>query len=418
MVVRPARIAGVIAIALAGCDRDPIAQLSPLDPVSVSPQNAYAGAPVTIKSARFSELPSVEVWADTFQLAMLARGGDSVVVELPRRARGSYTLQLGKNGLPLGGVEIAGYVGFKAITKTLGLYLGVNPIGVRASVIAGNYGRDGFAGDVLEILPGTGAVSTLMSGFRLGDAGWQRTPGSTPDPSVVLLQPITGNLQAWRLLPVPRVVDTLPYTSSRHAAVFNDSTYFRALHHWVESVRPDGRIVYHGTYEETHEVIISPTNDRATLRVNGSATGPPVFNTASGDTAYHVRQLFRSYGAAFSPAGDTLWMLGVTRDDRRSSMVMLNARRGELLKQVVFDDIPVAAMRRDPNGGRIFILAWEFPESTVDLIVIDEQTLDVIGHVEGPVCDAWCDWSVVAIGIDGVFVVHPQGIFEFEYGNF
>ncbi len=349
---------------------------------------------------------------------MLARGEDSVVVELPRRARGSYTLQLGRNGYPLGGVEIAGYVGFKAITRMLGPYLGVWPEGGRASVIAGNYSRDGLAGDVLQILPGTGAVSTLMSGFRLGDASWQRTPGTTPDPSIVLLQPITGNLQAWRLLPVPQVVDTLPFVSFRHTAVLNDTTYLLGFHHRVQTRRPDGSVIYDGTYEETHEIILSPTKDRATLRVNGSPTGPPVFNTATGDTAYHVRQLFRSYGAAFSEAGDTLWMLGVTRGDFRPSMVMLNARTGEQLKQVFFDDdIPAAAMRRDPDGGRIFILAWKFPESTVDLVVVDEETLGVVGHVKGPLCDQWCDWSVVAVGSDGVFVVHPQGIFEFEYAR-
>ena len=415
-VMKFARLVSISVLMAAACDRDPVAHLPPLHPVSVEPQSAYAGGRITIKSARFRDLDSVHVFVDTFQLATHARGDDSVVVVLPRSARGSYTLRLGRNGLPLGEIEIAGYVGFKPITRFIGNYLDVWPEGGRASVIAGNY-RDNVVADVLQVMPATGLISTLVSGFPIG---WDvpRTPGRTHNDGVVLLQPRAGNAQAWRLLPGAQVVDTLPFENLRHAAVFNDSTYFRAFHHRVETRRFDGRYLYMGTYEETHEVILSPTRDRATLRVNGSQTGPPVFNMATGDTAYHVRQLFRSYGAAFSEHGDTLWMLGVTPNDLRSSLVMLNARTGVLLKQIFFDDdVSAEAMRRDAGGGRIFILDWKFPESPVNLLVLDEQTLDVIGQVDGPVCadDFTCRWFVVAVGIDGVFVVHPRGIYAFDY---
>jgi hypothetical protein len=98
--------------------------------------------------------------------------------------------------------------------------------------------------------------------------------------------------------------------------------------------------------------------------------------------------------------------------------VMLNARTGTLFKQIYFDhDHPAEAMRRDPEGKRIFVFAWDWQSANLpfELLVLDEKTLDVIGRVAGPVCDESCGWSVVAVGIDGVFVVHPRGIFAFDY---
>ena len=416
MLSRLARVGLLCAITSVACDRDdPVAHLPPFYPVDVAPQAVYAGGSITIKSARFRNLDSLHIFADTFLLTTLARDDDSVVVSFPRNARGTYELKLGRNGMPLGEVEIAGYRGFKPITQFIGSYLDVWPEGGRASVIAGNHypGRDN---DVLRILPATGSITTLVSGFPIG---WDapRTPGRTPDDAVVLLQPHNGNAQAWRLLPAAHVVDTLPFENVRHAAVFNDSTYLRSSAHIVETRRFDGRYIYRNTYEGTNEVILSPTRDRATVRLNATPKGPPVFNMVTGDTAYHVRELFTSNGAAFSQNGDTLWMLGSTADDHfRRSMVMLNARTGTLLKQIFFDaDHPADAMRRDADGGRIFVSTWDYPERYIKLLVLDDQTLDLIGHVDGPLCDSQCQWSVVAVGIDGVFVVHPRGIFAFDY---
>ena len=411
-----------VAATLTGCDRDPIAGKPHIGPAAVSPHNAYAGAPVTIRAAGLEKLQSVEIWTDTFPLTVLARGGDSVVAELPRTARGSYTLQLGKNGPPLGGVNIIGYVGEKPTPRLLGFYLDVWPAGTSASVVTSisQFEPEWQAGEIFELRPGTGTMTRLVSGFRNSDASYSRLPGRTPDPNVYLLQPFNTAqpVQVWRMLPTPQVLDTLSFVNFRHAALFNDSITFIGLHHRVET-RTSNRLIYQGSYEETHEVIISPTRDRATLRVNGSQTGPPVFNTATGDTAYHVRSLFRSYGAAFSANGDTLWMMGVTRT-HVPVVVMLRARTGEVLKQAEFAGIPFTAMRRDPNGGRLFIFAYDYPQEPIgtELVVIDDQTLEVRGRVAGPVCDGWCDWSVVAVGLDGVFVVQPRAIYEFDYQRF
>jgi hypothetical protein len=404
----------------AACDRDPVAELPALNPVSVSPQNSYAGGRVTIRSGQFAQLPSIEILADTIPLNVAVRGGDSVVVEIPRTFRGSFSLRLGKNGPALGAIEIAGYAGEKPTPQLLGFYLDVWPEGGRASVLATISQTDArwISGEVFQLLPGPTAMTPLVSGFRMSDPGSTRLPGRTPDQAVLVLQPFNTlqPAQVWRMMPTPHVIDTLSFSNFRHAALFNDSVRFAGAHHWIETYR-SGRLVYRGTYEETHEVIISPTRDRATLRVNGSPTGPPVFNTTTGDTAYHVRPLFRSYGAAFSQNGDTLWMLGVTRAPLTPAMVMLNARTGAILKQVEFPGVPALAMRRDPAGGRLFVFAYAYPQepSQTELLVVDDRTLQIIGRVNGPICDRWCDWAVVAVGIDGVFVVQPRAIYEFDY---
>ena len=408
--------------ALAACDRDPVADV-PVLPVTVSPARAYAGGPVTIRSAAFAQRQNIEIWVDTFRLTTLRAAGDTVVVALPASVRGQQLLRLGRDGLALGSVEVAGYAGRRTINRQLGIYLAAWPQGGRASVIAGPAPNGDSAwsnGEVWQLFPATGEFKTLVTGFRVGYDN-PRIPGPTPDPGVVVLQPIGGSAaQTWRLLPSPQIVDTLPEGNTRHLAVFNDSTYLRATHHYVYSAHTPARWLYHAAYEETHEIILSPANDRATLRVNGSETGPPVFDMMTGDTAYHVRDLYRSYGAAFSQNGDTLWMLGVTRPPAyETAVLMLNARTGEVYERAVLtEDHYAVHMRRDPDTGRLFIFSTRYPEFAADLTVRDDRSLELLGRIHGPRaggCSNACEFGLVVLGVDGLFIVTPREIMEFDY---
>jgi hypothetical protein len=150
---------------------------------------------------------------------------------------------------------------------------------------------------------------------------------------------------------------------------------------------------------------------------------------ASGDTAYHVRQLFRSYGASFSADGDTLWMIGATRAGvpglpyfvAESELVMLDAASGSELGRLEFPHHQVQAMRHDRDAGRLFVAAMPVDapfDAPIDLLVVDAHTLRIIGRVEAPrdlTCESWCSSAVVAVGPQGVFVVYPRGIYEFDY---
>lgn len=421
------RYAALIAI-LSACDHLP--EDSPIGLVTVTPSEVYAGGTITLRSSDFRPTDSVQVFADTVALEIVLRDGDSIVARLPHTARGAVSLRVQDPQSPItANIDVAGYSGYAPITADIGFYLDVWPEGGAASIIGGN---DQF--DVLQLDPATGATRTVLSGFTLGGGG-TRTPGRTPDPRVVLLQPRqTGNLQAWRLFPTPQLEYELPTTNPRHAALFNDSTVFHGFHHFVvvQRIRAGAPVwppVYQGTYEETNEVILSPTNDRATLRVNGSVTGPPVFDMATGDTAYHVRQLYRSYGAAFSANGDTLWMIGATRERiqgpefsiSETMVLVLNARTGQELRRAYFPGSDLSAMRRDPDDGRLFIAA--IPDfapfaAPLDLLIVDETDLSLLGHVQVPrtqTCLSFCSGAVVAAGREGVFIVQSGHIFKFDY---
>lgn len=411
---------------LLACNDGPVEDLPVVNP-TISADKVYAGATLIAHAPNLAQRADSVVWAGTLPASVIARGGDSIVFILPSTVKGRFTVSLGSDGRePLGSVEASGFVERRPVAADLGFYVDVYPEGPVASLITGNRNND-----VQQFFPKTRGVKLLLHNYRLGDAD-TRTPGRTPDPAIVLLQPTSGNLEQWRLLPTPVNVGSFPATNPRHFALFNDSTGLLGTHHWVEIRRYRGAaiplVLYHGIYEETHEVIISPKRDLATLRVNGSPTGPPVFDMIKADTAYHVRQLFRSYGAAFSANGDTLWMLGAvpeydqTWQDYRTLLLQLDAHTGRELKRFTFATSIALAMRRDPGDGRIFVAAMPGgapSDAPIELYVIDEKSFVQLGHVSAPpelTCASWCGLAVLAVGMDGVFLVEPKSwVYEFEY---
>lgn len=403
-----------VTACLIGCSDGPITPEQP----AVWPEIVWAGGDVLIRSRALRGVDHPKILADTMVLEVQAAGADSAVVRIPGGARGTYTLRLGGiRGRALGNLTVLGFNGRRLIEPGIGTYLLVWPEGSNASIIGG------ASGTIYHLTPATGEVRPVLTGYwGGGDAA--RLPGRTPDPELLLLQPIDGSdVEKWRLLPEPQLLGTLPATNDRHFAQLSDSVVLFGYHHRVETRRLRGtelELRYLASYEETHEVIISPSRDRATLIVNGSATGPPVFDTQTGDTAYHVRQLFRSYGVAFSTAGDTLWMVGVN-NQLASKVVVLDARSGSELSHAEFPDYGIINMRKDPAASRLFITAmpkgaaWDAPPV---LLVIDAKTLQINGRVEVPQDVApysQCAYCVVAVGSDGVFLVEPGAVWAFDY---
>ena len=416
--VRAAPLA--VLIAATACADDPTAVERP----GVWPEVAWAGGDVVVRSTELRGATDPAIFADTIELQLIAAAGDSAVVRVPGHARGGYTLRLGsRHGAGLGSVRVLGYAGRRLIHPWIGTHLLVWPEHTSASIIGGAHGN------IYHLAPGTGVVRTLLTGYW-GGVEAARLPGRTPDPEVLLLQPADGSpAEKWRVLPQLQQLGTVPAVNQRHLAQLSDSVLLFGYHHRVETHRVRGSALelrYVAAYEETSEVVISPTGDRASIIVNGSPTGPPVFDTQSGDTAYHVRQLFRSYGLAFSTDGDTLWMLGV--DDRlESKLVVLDARSGEEREQAALSDYDAISMRKDPWSPRIFITA--LPKGAAwgtapFLLVVDARSLRVTGRVAFPAevsPFSQCDYCVIAVDQTGVFVVDPGGyhgqatVYSFDY---
>lgn len=410
----------VLALAAAACGPSPAVEEPPLH-APVLEARIWAGTTVTVRSPRIAKPGALPVVAESGVLDVAHAGGDSVVVVIPKTAVGPMTLTLSDaRRTVVAKLDVAGFLG-RTATPDIGHYPFVWPEGGRASIIGGS------GGAVLRYEPGLGRLSTLLTGYTVSSTAGARTPGRTFDPALLLLQPIgRPDVEKWRLLPTPQVLDTLPFWVNRQIALLNDTLLLYATSHQVRlhHARNAGPWSYLATYEDTHEIVISPRRDLATLRVNGSGTGPPVFDLVRGDTAYHVRQLFRSYGARFSPNGDTLWMVGVTRgratplDPYPGLLLMMEAKTGRVLRSLELNDVQPFGFARDSHQPRLYIYALPNPGTrrTEELLVLDSRTLEEVGRVAVPAelgCGNNCLSPVIAAGIDGVFFVNSRWTYAF-----
>src|SRR5688500_12341961 len=91
----------VLIGSLVACDRlpeDP--KIEPeIEPVTIAPTAVYAGGTVTLRSEGFRLANALNVWtpkvfADTVLSEVVLSEGDSVVVRVPRNARGSVAFRL------------------------------------------------------------------------------------------------------------------------------------------------------------------------------------------------------------------------------------------------------------------------------------------------------------------------------------
>lgn len=402
---------------LAACQDAPIAPS--LQPVSVTPGNPYAGSDIRISSALFASgrTPPL-IFADTFLLSTAPDTSGTLLAHIPASFVGEYILRAGEpTGPIIGFIDVAGYRSYLESAHHLVGRPHPWPVGGTASLIAGLEDRS-----LVQFFPETGHVRTLLSDVDLNN-GNARSVGVTPDPTVLLVQPwLGGNIEAWRLLPTPRLVRTFPTSNHRVIAQLSDSIFFRGSHHWIDTYAlRNGRFerVYTGTYEETHGVVLSPRGDLATIVVHGSATGPPVFSTLTGDTLYHVRDSRGGHGAHFSESGDTLFFLGYERHDESAMLFALDANTGTVLKRL---DLPVwvEEMLADPETGMLYLIHVEgdvtgFGQGTPHLYVVDPRTLEIVAQAAADdAAPMNCFYAAIAVDLDDVFFVCGQSTWRFD----
>jgi hypothetical protein len=348
-----------------------------------------------------------------------------VFAKIPSQARGSYVLSF--QNRDIGTIDVAGFVSYRARSETL---VG-NPqpflVGGHVTLFAGlpDY-------TIVQFEPASGEIRRLLSGYRIGNSD-VRAVGPTRNPSVFLLQPLgldsvypwhAKPLEAWDLSNTPVQVATYPrYSTSRLIAQLNDSVFLHAGPHQVQTTKNvDGvdPLIYIGGYEETSEIVLSPRGDRAAIRVHGSATGPPVFDTATGDTAYHVRQLFGAEGVAFSATGDTLFMLGYNgrHGDGPILVLVLKAASGQQLRQLELpawiEDFAVDAAREMIYLAVVDQATYNGP-GTLRLMVVDVRTMSVIGDMLDQDFRMFgCAYRRILVDGDAVFLVCGGDTWRFD----
>ncbi len=380
--------------------------------ISFEQKPLIAGGTVAIYSRGFNSASNPVIKADTFTLQYTRQNDTTLLVTLPTILRGAATLSV--NTRVVGQIEVGGFISYRPRTSTLTGNPRRFPPEGPVSLIAGN-GANG----VVQFFPGTGEVRPLLDGYWL-DNGNARSAGPTPQPSVFLFQPTSSTLESWDLAGVPqRIAEHPNLHNSRIAAQLNDSIFLIGTHHTVYVRKAvDGAVtwLYAGTYEETNDVALSPAGNRAAIRVHGSDTGPPVFDMATGDTAYHIRSVRGAEGVAFSPDGDTLFVLGYNQHDVDSHFMVLNAANGSELARFTLPEWSDELAVDTDRGFAYFAVANIYaPTTSVRILVFDYVNRQLVGNMGAPgEYSHNCFYSRVFVGDDGVFYVCGGDVWRFD----
>jgi hypothetical protein len=149
---------------------------------------------------------------------------------------------------------------------------------------------------------------------------------------------------------------------------------------------------------------MSPTHDRATIRVNGDLSGVPVFDVATGGIAYRVPGMQSSEGAAFSADGQWLAVAGgmscVSCSDS-ARVVVLRANDGTLVHDttiagpawgVAFDRSRPLLYVGITRVGTTYVDSLEGPEIHPAVLVLDRDTFAQLGLLAPRLTEPAC-WS-------------------------
>lgn len=407
-------------VMVAACD-DPSS--SGPHPVTIDQNSVVAGSSLLIYSQDFRISRPNLILADTFELPHERVNDTTVRVHVAPKARGALSLTV--NGRASGVLNVAGFVSHRRVTASIAGNPRRFPTDGPVSLIAGGEDRT-----IVQFTPATGEVRTLLSGYWL-DNGNTRSIGPTPDPDVFLLQPVGSDsvepwrekaLEAWDLRGTPTRIAAFPRVSNlRVMAQLNDSVFLYGTHHLVHSFKMSNgfqHTLYLGTYEETNDIVLSPRRDRAALRVHGSPTGPPVFDMATGDTAYHIRAVRGAEGVAFSRAGDTLLVLGYNTHSQDSKLLVLDAATGQELNRF---ELPywIEDLAFDPVTSIAYMGITEqgnpFEEVALRVLVFDVTRMRIIGEMSAHEPSSFpCFYRNIFVGTDGVFFVCSGDTWRFD----
>jgi len=303
-------------------------------------------------------------------------------------------------------LTIYGYAGTFEMAPSLEWDIAVWPRNGHASIIGTSQG--GLT--LIEL-----DTRTSRSYAGLGNVSGMRGAGMTYTDNGLLLYPDDStSLELWSLSGVPTFLRSFPDLKSepRQSMQLGPDAWFFSSHHEIwTSVRTDSTQPYQTvrlTAEETEGVHMSPRHDRATIQVDYSASGIPVFDSPSGQLAYFLPQLKTSEGADFSPDGELLAVVGGDRGVLTPGRILLvRAETGTVLRDTVIAE-PVFAVAFDPVRPLLYVGlsaadSAQGPEHPA-VLVLDLTTFDVLGRLAPPrsTPDCWggCYKGVIAISAE------------------
>jgi hypothetical protein len=193
--------------------------------------------------------------------------------------------------------------------------------------------------------------------------------------------------EVWQLHPVPTLIDSLSVAISRPYELKPFTLV--SGYNFTESpggflTSPDSGATWSfdfRTFRSPHHIYYSPVGDRAVAGVGTSAAlndpGIPVFDLATGDTAYTISAIYSLGAAEFSPDGSLLYMTGSAPGFRTDSSVVIiaNADDGTIVRHATFPT-QALGLTLDVVGGQILVPA-ESTGCRLHLMVLDITTLAV-----------------------------------------
>ncbi len=415
----------VVCVVLVGC-QDPAQAPIPL-PVTSEPDAQVAGGVITLTSQQFVDLvlhPSPDTlrpnrWAN-FAVIVGADTADSwrvgptqIAFRVPPIYTGNYEAVIEARGYDQAQIAFFGVgLAFPLYWGGLNPYTNVSTgtvLAARGILVAEGSGWPGFA-------IGYGLIDlqsrALQMPTELGEAGSNRVKMYTPGPSyranhfIFDLSPLgSAAAKVWR--PDPwTLVDSIPCSRPEGdytAAELSPTTCLSArlgvlVRNGTDTLLPEQSGWAGGEFR------MAPGGRWTVLRTElsfrqfrGATMRWPVLN-ASGDVAYTIDTLFHVSGAAFSSAGDTIFLTASVRDTAarndmgaKFALVVLEAATGRILASRPFaSDRALQDVVVDPVRPRLYVGGIQTEESASGrqfrqyLTVLDRGTLDVVADMPAP----------------------------------
>ncbi|MGH7613554.1 MAG: hypothetical protein ACREMW_05845 [Gemmatimonadales bacterium] len=387
MTARARPLAAAAALLSGVACSDPTQSL-PLPTFTVSPAAQWSGGTVTLGSPYFvgrNPLPPIVVAAET--LAAVRATDSTVQVTLPRGASGPVTLSLAHEGRvdSVASVQRYGFRERRNLAPALASELLVADSADHPMVLGNTDGIQWTPVGRIDLVSGVGQTFTTVVGPS--NVVYGLSP-STPDGAFSVRDSTDSVRLASLLTSPPAIVGTVPFVGTgfvRQVAQLSPGIWLFTTSH-TSSVRAETDPCclprFSTPTESPWAVFLSPRGDRTTMAVNVAQGRVPVFDNATGDTAFTL-PLQGTEGIAFSPDGTRLFAVGGYFD--ADTLVAVDATTGQILAGLVGlpDNFRSFSLAYSASGGGRLLVAAANP-MVLALLVYDAATLTLQGVLATP----------------------------------
>jgi hypothetical protein len=376
-----------VALLLGVACSDPTQSL-PLPTFTVSPAAQWSGGAVALGSPYFvgRSLPPILAAAET--LAAVRATDSTVQVTLPPGATGPVTLSLAHDGRvdSVASVQRYGFREKRGLAPALAGELLVADSADHPMVLGNTDGGIQWTPlGRIDLVSGAGQRFTTVLGPS--NVVYGLSP-STPDGAFAVRDSTDSVRLATLLASPPAIVGTVPFVGTgfvRQVAQLSPGIWLFTTSH-MSSIRAEADPCcvprFSTPTESPWALFLSPRGDRTTMAVNVVQGRVPVFDNATGDTAFTL-PLQGTEGIAFSPDGARLFAVGGYFDS--DTLVAVDATTGQVLTGMVGlpDGFHSFSLAYSASGGGRLLVAAANPV-VLALLVYDATTLTLQGVLTTP----------------------------------